>query len=295
MKLKLLCLLLCCSCLTSEKNTAINDVSAEAIGLNRKDSIVVKEYSPLRSGETIATRFAPPPGFKRTTINPHSFGAYLRNFKLKPAGDLVYLYSGEIKPRQDVHAAVLDISIGHRDLQQCADAIIRLRAEYLYAQKRFNEIHFNFTNGFEATYKKWRAGQRINVAGRKVTWVEGGQIGVGRRSFLKYLDMVFSYAGTLSLAKEMIRIVPDHMEIGDVFIQGGSPGHAVIVVDMAQNSAGETMFLLAQSYMPAQSIHVLNNLEAPRFSPWYSLKETTELITPEWVFEKNSLKRFTNF
>ena len=45
------------------------------------------------------------------------------------------------------------------------------------------------------------------------------------------------------------------MQIGDVLIQGGSPGHAVIVVDMAENPAtGEKLYLLAQSYMPAQDI-----------------------------------------
>jgi len=36
-----------------------------------------------------------------------------------------------------------------------------------------------------------------------------------------------------------------NMNIGDVFIVGGSPGHAVIVVDMAVNSDGEKIFLLA--------------------------------------------------
>ena len=42
------------------------------------------------------------------------------------------------------------------------------------------------------------------------------------------------------------------MQIGDVFIRGGSPGHCVIVVDMAvHQETGEKLFMLAQSYMPA--------------------------------------------
>ncbi len=79
------------------------------------------------------------------------------------------------------------------------------------------------------------------------------------------------------------------MEIGDVFIQGGSPGHAVIVVDLVVNSTtGEKRFLLAQSYMPAQDIHVLKNPNST--DSWYSMSEVIE--TPEWTFRSSDLKRF---
>ena len=50
------------------------------------------------------------------------------------------------------------------------------------------------------------------------------------------------------------------LQPGDVFIKGGSPGHAVIVVDVAiYTQTGKKVFLLAQSYMPAQQIHILVN------------------------------------
>ena len=55
--------------------------------------------------------------------------------------------------------------------------------------------------------------------------------------------MVFAYAGTASLAKELNPTAVQEMKIGDVFIVGGSPGHCVIVVDMAENrSTGEKSF-----------------------------------------------------
>jgi hypothetical protein len=47
---------------------------------------------------------------------------------------------------------------------------------------------------------------------------------------------------------------------GHVLIQGGSPGHAVLLVD----AAGERLYLPAQSTMPARDIHRLKNRERPR-------------------------------
>ena len=82
------------------------------------------------------------------------------------------------------------------------------------------------------------------------------------------------------------------MQIGDVFIVNGLPGHCVIVVDMAENEAGQKLFMFAQSYMPAQDIHVLKNLDDSDKSPWYKLDFGEQLRTPEWTFSKNDLRRF---
>jgi len=244
------------------------------------------------TGKTIKTRFKLPKGFYRDRLEEDTFQYFLQNFPLKEHNKKVHLYDGNLKNRQDVHEAIFDISVGKRDLQQCADATMRLRAEYLFKQQLFEEIHFNFTNGFNARYSKWRKGKRIHVKGNTVTWTNRGVVGDSRKSFDKYLTMVFSYAGTLSLAKEMKKISIDKMQIGDIFIQGGSPGHAVIIVDMASNKAGETLFLLAQSYMPAQEIHVLKNFNNQNTAPWYLAENLETLQTPEWNFTKDNLKRF---
>ena len=107
--------------------------------------------------------------------------------------------------------------------------------------------------------------------------------------------MVFTYAGTASLSKELLTIPYTSLQPGDVFIKGGSPGHAVIVVDVAIHpKTKKKVFLLAQSYMPAQQIHILVNPANHSLSPWYELTETDSgyLYTPEWTFEKKELKRF---
>jgi hypothetical protein len=84
------------------------------------------------------------------------------------------------------------------------------------------------------------------------------------------------------------------MVIGDIFIQGGFPGHAVLVTDIATNPrTGEKVFLLSQSYMPAQDIHILKNLNDPDLSPWYKLDFEDHLHTPEWTFYTDDLKRIS--
>lgn len=243
-------------------------------------------------GKRIYNRIKVPKGFQRVKVTEGSFQHYLRNLPLKPHNAKVKYYNGKIKPHK-VYAAVIDMDVGDRDLQQCADAVIRLRAEYLYHTGQYSKIKFNFTNGFKADYQKWMQGYRIRVKNNECIWVKRADPSNSYSSFRKYLDMVFAYAGTLSLSKEMKPIEIKNIEIGDVFIQGGSPGHCVIVVDMAQNKeTGEKIFLLAQSYMPAQDIHILKNPKHVDISPWYSVKLEGELITPEWVFEKRDLKRF---
>lgn len=205
----------------------------------------------------------------------------------------MHYYNGEEKSNK-VAAAVLSYDVGNKDLQQCADAVMRLRAEYLYKTKQFDALHFNFTNGFNATYSKWRSGYHIAVKGNNVHWTKTTKECVSYQSFREYLNVVFTYAGTASLTKELKQVALAQMQIGDVFIKGGSPGHAVIVVDMAMNSkTNKKVFMIAQSYMPAQDIHILINTNQKTISPWYDLAEAvSEIETPEWTFEGNQLKRF---
>ena len=76
-------------------------------------------------------------------------------------------------------------------------------------------------------------------------------------------------------------------------IKGGFPGHAVLVADGVEHPVtGERRFLLVQSYMPAQNIHVLVGTGASADSPWYAIEPGKPLVTPEWTFPPGSLKRW---
>ncbi len=222
---------------------------------------------------TLAGAIPAPDGFDRVRVAPGSFAEWLRGLPVKPPGAPVRLYDGRLKWSQDKHVAVIDIDTGTRDLQQCADAIMRLRAEYLLSTGRTRDIAFRDSNGKRMTFR----GSGKDYAG-----------------FRRYMNRVFAYAGSYSLSRELKAAPVADIRIGDVFIKGGFPGHAVLVVDMAVNRTGRgKTFLLMQSFMPAQDMHILKNPKAPGGSPWFRPPAAGEsLITPEWIFPAEALKRF---
>lgn len=208
-----------------------------------------------------------PEGYTRIPAEKNSFAEWLRHIELKK-DKTVYLYNKTRKKNQTAQFAVLNISVDNKDLQQCADAVMRLRAEYLYAQKRYNEICFTDNN--------------------KKNYTLGSQ--TDRKHFDEYLNKVFTMCGTLSLEKQLKQLHTIYeLKPGDVLIQGGCPGHAMIVADMAVNKDGKKIFLLAQSYMPAQDIHIVINPANKNLSPWYEL-DNSAISTPEWDFGKQHFK-----
>jgi hypothetical protein len=248
----------------------------------------------FNASESLAARIPPPEGYERVACGADTFADWLRRLPLKPGRPPVYLYNGRAKYNQQAHHAVVAMDVGNRNLQQCADAVIRLRAEYLYSQGRYADIRFNFTGGGPAVYTEWAKGYRPTVEGSRVEWWPGADEDFSYQNFRSYLDIVFAYAGTWSLSRELRPVAkPQEVNIGDVFIRGGFPGHAVIVVDVASDPAtGKKVFLLAQSYMPAQEVHILRNLNDAALSPWFEADFGERLVTPEWTFSKNELRSF---
>jgi hypothetical protein len=287
------------ACSSESSVGSSNDVfttldSSPEINYPETDSITLKLpwLDSYRVENSIINRISTPEGYKRESVTDSSFGWWLRRLPLLIGKPDVLLYNGQKKGYQGAHYAVLDIDVGNKDLQQCADAVMRLRAEYLMWIREEDKISFNYTSGDKIKYSEWRKGGRPVVRGNKVTWIYSNSPDASYQNFRKYLDNIFMYAGSLSLSKELKQVSFAEIMSGDVFIQGGSPGHAIIVMDVAINEHGEKVFMLAQSYMPAQQIHVLLN---PRKNntPWYSHKECIEQIeTPEWRFFPSDLKRF---
>ncbi len=245
---------------------------------------------------SIVCRISSPDGYKRPEVKKGSFSEWLRYLPLKPEGSPVLLYNGKRFYSQEGHFAVVDIDIGGENLQQCADAVIRLRAEYLFSRGRFSEISFNFTNGTSASFLKWARGYRPLIHNNRVRWIKREGRDFSYRNLRRYLRVVFAYAGSYSLARQMKALKPGEKPgIGDVIVEGGFPGHAVIIVDEAVNSeTGERLYLIAQSFMPAQSIYILKATNET-LSPWYKIRALDQkLITPFWIFDdlQKQMRRF---
>jgi hypothetical protein len=212
-----------------------------------------------------------PAGYHRLAEAEGSFGAWLRTVGLK-RGTTVYLYNGKPKENQDAQFAVLNVSVGHEDLQQCADAVMRLRAEYLYSRGEYDAVTFYTEQGV-----------RLNF---------GARPDKSRASFDKFLREVFAYCSTRTLAKQLMGASLNRVAPGDVLIRAGSPGHAMLVADVAEDGRGRRIYILAQSYMPAQDIHIVKN-PGDDLNPWYKADSTLGVVeTPEYVFKTNELRKW---
>ena len=235
--------------------------------------------------DSLGGRFAPPPGYTRVPVASGSLGEYLRKLPLLAGKPEVLLYDGQPKRNQNAHVAVVDLDVGERDLQQCADAVIRIIAEY--KKLRGDDVCFTLTSGAPMPWSRWRAGERPHITNRETTWTMSAKSDDSARNWRAYLDTLFTYAGTRSLAHDTT-LLPDDasIESGDIFVEPGSPGHAVLVVDVAvaDSDPAQRVFMLVQSYMPAQQIHVLKG-------PWFT--PATPLVTPEWIFPTGSHRRMT--
>ncbi|MCO4292256.1 DUF4846 domain-containing protein [Solitalea sp. MAHUQ-68] len=248
-------------------------------------------------GKTVSERIKPPKGFNWVIDEKGSFGEYLRNMKLEQYGAEILDYNNKPISNQFEHIAVIKKDIGSKDLQQCADAVIRLRADYLWEQKKHDQIEFHFTSGDLFKWNDYKNGIRpIVKSNEKVLFRQAATEDDSYVSYRKYLDILFTYAGTISLNRETQKIKSDReIKTGNIIVTPGSPGHAVIIVGSAINAKGEKVYLLAEGYTPAQSIHIITNPFDSQLDPWYKLSTTKNpTITARYIFKETNIRRFTS-
>ncbi len=263
--------------------------SQETKDLHQESSVQIN-----KDKNTIRERFSPPKGYEWVDEKSDSFGYFIENFKLKPYGSQILKYDGSPIATQHLHEAIFDIDTGSKDLQQCADAVIRLRAEYLYKMKRFDEIKFHFTSGDLLSWNDYKNGTRAIVNGNSVSFRKMSAFDDSYHGFRNYLDLIFNYAGTISLNKETKPVIQNSdLKTGDILITPGSPGHIVFIAGVSKNKDGKKIFLLGEGFTPAQSIHLLSNPFNKNISPWYDLDiNEQETKTARYIFKPTNFRSF---
>lgn len=219
-----------------------------------------------------------PGGYERIAGSDPTFATFLRSLQLKPKGSPVMYYSGGKASLQSLAYAVVDMPLLSKD-EQCADCCMRLRGEYLFQTGQYGRIRFT------------------DVSGNTINYGGSGS----RKSFEQYLRRVYGVASTFSLKQSLPRRNLEDIQPGDVFVYAAGStklgvktrmGHAVMVVDVAQNSKGQKMFLLAEGNTPARDIHVMRNFTSPIRSPWFSQDDLSGTSFLSLFFNEDELRHW---
>ena len=244
-------------------------------------------------GATVIARILLPENFRRKTYPEGSFQKYIQNYSLKPFGAKVVNYDGQDYVYQAGHVGVFTLPVPDNGLQQCADALIRLRSEYLWDNNRKDEIGFNFTSGHYCSWAKYAEGYRPRINGNRVTFVKTASANTSEANFYRYLNLIFMYSGTQSLYDELSEVQSiSEVEVGDMLIYPGSPGHVIMVADVAEDENGRKLLIFAQGNTPAQSVHLLKNPNDTDLSPWYEIEMGQYLEIPTYYFNEVKFVRF---
>ncbi|HGG56419.1 MAG TPA: hypothetical protein ENK31_01345 [Nannocystis exedens] len=243
--------------------------------------------------DTLDQRFPSPAGFRRVDLPADSFGAFLRTLPLAPKHTPVSSFSGDtiLGPDHPNLAAVAAIDIGSRDLQQCADSIVRLHAEWRFSTGK-RDHSYRSASGVTLPFARYLKGERIVLVGKQIQWQQKGRRRQANHDALRaYLDSVFAWANTGSLARQAKSVRREQLRPGDFFVMPGGPGHAVLILDVARAEDGRIALLLGQGFMPAQSFHVLRPDPS---NPWFIIEadDNRGVTTPFWqTFPWSSLHR----
>ena len=152
-----------------------------------ESDVVIDEPVFINStGMDIESRICVPAGYERTEVANGSFSKFVRNYPLKEDGSPILLYNGK-KRNPEYCIAVFAMHLGDKDLQQCADSVIRLYAEYFRQTGQPARIAFHFVNGFLCDWNSYREGKRIQVNGNDVSWGASANADDSDEAFEGYL------------------------------------------------------------------------------------------------------------
>ena len=231
-------------------------------------------YVPSSAQRTIGSIPLPDSACTRVIPGENSFGAWLINLSLMPAGSPVLDYRKRIyKSDEDTTiAAVVDMDISGRRLEQCMDILIRLYAQYLWDNDRSGELNLPLPGGYWLAWKDWKIGIRPVFKGIKVSYKKSAVRDDSFSQFEAYLRNIYAESHTQQFYHQYTPVQPENVQIGDFFVLKGSKSHAVMVVDLMITPAGAKYALIGHGDTPACQFHLLNLRKS---QPWIPLNPNT--------------------
>jgi hypothetical protein len=93
------------------------------------------------------------------------------------------------------------------------------------------------------------------------------------RHFERYLRTLFDYTGTQAFYHYYADIPAESVQPGNFIVKRGYRGHAVLVVDIVENSANGRKALIGQGDTPACQFYILKGRDG---DPWIDIGDTTK-------------------
>ena len=226
---------------------------------------------------SIVSQFNPPEGYERITYKNYTFADWIRNLPIKPSQSEVLDFRGNVfKGKDDTSvAAVIDWSIKGKRLEQCMDILVRFYAEYLWEKGEQEKLTLPLPGKQSLKWIDWQQGFRPIFSGIGFDLIKSEKYNPSEKSFNKYLNLVFAESHTQQFYFANPAIKRQKIRVGDFIVKKGVKGHAVLIVDLAQNPKGDLIALIGQGDTPACEFYLLNY---KKDNPWIPLDFSKEII-----------------
>jgi hypothetical protein len=278
--------------LYSNPPASTGDQGARSAGVDWAERYAWLSARQRRRFEPLVERIAVPAGYERAPVPDRSFAAWLRHLPVASEETPVTTVNETVVLAADHPnlAAVVALRPRAERLLNGVNILIRLRAEYCWTAQRTEALVFHFTSGHLAGWRAWSLGDRPFVDGRNVAFRRVVGRDDSRDSFCMYLETVFRYASLPSLLADTRPADDRRIEAGDILVQRGRPGHALMVLDIATDARGRLRVLLGQGGRPAQAFHVL---QSDAGTAWFPFMQTRGIeIAGHGVFHAKSLRHW---
>jgi hypothetical protein len=211
-----------------------------------------------------------PPGYARSGYPAGSFSAWVARLPLRQDDSIKTFDGRDVSGNYDVLTVVDLPLLFTSDLEQCADWCLRLWAEYHKDSGTLDKLYL------------------FDYSGRRKNFRSSG------RTFPRFLRWSMNNANSYSLLKGCAPVDTGAIKPGDMFVQNrrGGIGHVSMVLDACRDSAGQRLYLVGYSYMPAQEFHIERAGDEYGRGGWFSYQGYCRYLHDRIDLGTPALRRF---